>query len=198
MADLQPSKTKKVRLELTKQFKANTHKRLSDLSKGNRQKIGIIQAFMHEPDLLILDEPTDGLDPLMQENFYSIVKARQRAGATVFVSSHNLAEVQKMCDRVGIIRDGKLVRETTIATLATEAAQTFEVTFVDKVPLKSIKAVAGVREAKIDNGITTIHVHGNLKPFLMFLSKQNISALSTKSLKLEEEFMRYYQTGAKK
>jgi ABC-2 type transport system ATP-binding protein len=198
MADLQPPKTKKVRLELTKQFKANTHKRLSDLSKGNRQKIGIIQAFMHEPDLLILDEPTDGLDPLMQENFYSIVKARQRAGATVFVSSHNLAEVQKMCDRVGIIRDGKLVRETTIATLATEAAQTFEVTFVDKVPLKSIKAVAGVREAKIDNGITTIHVHGNLKPFLMFLSKQNISALSTKSLKLEEEFMRYYQTGAKK
>jgi ABC-2 type transport system ATP-binding protein len=197
MADLQPPKAKKVRLELVRQFQVNTHKRIRDLSKGNRQKIGIIQAFMHEPDLLVLDEPTDGLDPLMQETFYELVKTRRSTGATVFVSSHNLAEVQKMCDRVGIIRDGKLVRETTIASLVTEAAQTFEVTFGTHVPMSKIKAVEGVKKITAQNNTSTIHVHGNLKPFLVFLSKQDIVALSTKSLNLEDEFMRYYESGAK-
>lgn len=192
MAAVQPPKTKKVRTDLTKLFTANLHKRIGALSKGNRQKIGIIQAFMHEPALLILDEPTDGLDPLMQGAFYALVSERKSQGTTVFVSSHNLSEVQKMCDRVGIIRSGELVREESISTLATEAAQTFEVVFADKVTLGSIKAIKGVQKVERTDTLTTIHVHGNLNAFLGFLAKQEIKHLSTKSLNLEEEFRQYY------
>lgn len=194
MTALQPPKTKKVRTDLTKLFAVNLHKRITDLSKGNRQKIGIIQAFMHEPSLLILDEPTDGLDPLMQEAFYDLVSTRKSRGTTVFVSSHNLGEVQKMCDRVGIIRSGELVREESISNLAIEAAQTFEVVFANNVSLDSITAIKGVQKATRKENLTTIHVHGNLKSFLGFLAKQDITHLSTKSLNLEEEFRQYYTT----
>lgn len=198
MCELQPLKHKKTRTELAKRFKAPLHKKIRDLSKGNRQKIGIIQAFMHDPQILILDEPTDGLDPLMQETFYALVNERQAKGATVFVSSHNLSEVQKMCDRVGIIRDGKLVGESNIAEMASEAAQTFEVVFADKVTVSAIKAVAGVKRVVLDGQNASVHVHGDLAPFLAFLSKHKISNLNTKELSLEHEFMRYYESEDKK
>lgn len=198
MASLQPLKRAKTQADLVKRFQVPLNKRIRDLSKGNRQKIGIVQAFMHEPDILILDEPTDGLDPLKQEEFYALVNERQAAGATVFVSSHNLTEVQKMCDRVGIIRDGKLVGESNIAEMETEAAQTFEVTFANKISQSAIKAVSGVKSVKIDGTHATVHVHGNLSPFLSFLGKHQIKSLATKELSLENEFMRYYESGDKK
>jgi len=179
MSELQPPKRKSEITDLAKTFQVSLNKRIRDLSKGNRQKIGIIQAFMHEPDILILDEPTDGLDPLMQEAFYDLVRRRKNKGATVFVSSHNLSEVQKMCDRVAIIRDGKLVSESTIAELAIEAAQTFEVKFENKVTLTALKNLPGVKRVHQTNGKFEIHVHGNLSPFLLFLSKQQVKHLAT-------------------
>ena len=100
--------------ELIKRFEAEPDKRIDQLSKGNRQKIGIIQALMHQPDVLILDEPTSGLDPLMQEVFYEEIRRAADRGAAVFVSSHNLTEAQRMCDRVGIIKHGRLIREYSI------------------------------------------------------------------------------------
>src|SRR5690606_34617206 len=148
MAQLQPLKRKSHLKELSSLFNANLHSRIRDLSKGNRQKIGIIQAFMHDPSVLILDEPTDGLDPLMQDAFYGLVRQRKEAGATVFASSHNLAEVQKMCDRVGIIRGGQLVSESKIEDLRHKAAQSFAVTFAHKIPLSSLRAVSGISKAK--------------------------------------------------
>lgn len=197
MASLQPPKRKIAVKELVKTFNATLTKRISDLSKGNRQKIGIIQACMHEPKVLILDEPTDGLDPLMQEAFYALVNRLQANGTTVFVSSHNLSEVKKMCDRVGIIRDGKLVSENKIADMALEASQTFEVVFNNKVALGDIRKIAGVKKAMNQNGAFVIHVKGSLEPLLKFLSQQKIAHLTTKELNLEEEFMRYYGTGDK-
>lgn len=198
MSSIQPLKRAKTKTELVKRFQVPLNKRIRDLSKGNRQKIGIIQAFMHEPDILILDEPTDGLDPLKQEEFYALVNERQAKGATVFVSSHNLAEVQKMCDRVGIIRDGKLVGESNIVELATEAAQTFEVTFASNITQSAVKAISGVKKVSIDGNHATVHVHGDLSPFLGFLAKHQIKSLVTKELNLENEFMRYYESGDKK
>jgi ABC-2 type transport system ATP-binding protein len=195
MNALQPVKRKAMITQLAKTFNANLHKRIRDLSKGNRQKIGIIQACMHEPEILILDEPTDGLDPLMQEAFYNLVNELQANGSTIFVSSHNLTEVQKMCDKVAIIRDGKLVGESDIADLATEAAQTFEVSFKDSVTLAAIRRVTGVKKVSVTNGLYSIHVHGELSSFLAFLSQHNVQHFATKELNLEEEFMKFYETG---
>ncbi len=197
MANLQPLKRKVAIKELAKIFNADLRKRISDLSKGNRQKIGIIQACMHEPDILILDEPTDGLDPLMQEAFYDLVDRLKAKGTTFFVSSHNLAEVKKMCDRVGIIRDGKLVSENIIADMALEASQTFEVAFNNKVSLSDIRGIANVKKVLSRNGLFEIHVTGGFEPLLKFLSGQHITHLTTKELNLEEKFMRYYGNGDK-
>src|SRR5579871_3030574 len=127
MAALQPVKNPSYIHHLARLFKAELHRRISELSKGNRQKLGIIQAFMHEPDVLILDEPTSGLDPLMQEEFFELVRDAKDRGASLFISSHNLNEVQKMCDRVGFIREGKLIAEQNIADFAASSIQTYDI-----------------------------------------------------------------------
>lgn len=198
LGDLQPAKNKSNKDRLATRFHANLNKKIGDLSKGNRQKIGIIQAFMHEPELYILDEPTDGLDPLMQEAFYDLVNEMQAKGATVFVSSHNLAEVRKMCDRVGIIRDGKLIKEYAIADLAVEAAQTFEVTFGQKMQLGELKKIPGVQKVDVQNDQYSLHIHGDLSPLLAFLAKHRVTHLATRELNLEEQFMKYYETDVRR
>lgn len=195
MASLQPPKHSTYRKDLAKRFNINLHKRISDLSKGNRQKIGIIQAFMHEPEIVILDEPTDGLDPLMQETFYNLISEVRAKGTTVFVSSHNLSEVKKMCDRVGIIKDGKLVTERTIADLAEEAAQTFTIVFAEPVASTLLKQIKGIKKVTKDGSQYNLHVQGDLSPLLQFLSKHKVSHLVTQELNLEDEFMKYYESG---
>lgn len=195
MDSLLPAKKQGYKIQLIKTFKLNLHKKISDLSKGNKQKIGIIQAMMHQPELLILDEPTDGLDPLMQEEFYKLVREMKSNGTTVFISSHNLSEVKKICDRVGIIKDGQLVREYAIAELATEASQTFEVSFSNKVTATELKKITGVQKVQSRGNVSfSIHVHNNLTPLLGFLAKQSVTSLSTKELNLEEQFMKYYES----
>ncbi len=198
MAELQPLKHKNAITELAKLLRIDLKKEIRDLSKGNRQKLGIIQACMHEPEILILDEPTDGLDPLMQEAFYGLMQKMKQSGTTIFLSSHNLAEVQKVCDRAAIIRDGKLVTESTIADLITTAAQTFDVTFKDGMPLARIKAIPGIKHAeKTGENSVSFHIQGDLSPALKFLATNNVTQLSTRALNLEDEFMKYYQSGRK-
>jgi ABC-type multidrug transport system ATPase subunit/ABC-type transport system involved in multi-copper enzyme maturation permease subunit len=131
--------------ELSRLLNAELDKKLGELSRGNRQKIGIIQAFMHQPQVIILDEPTSGLDPLMQEVFYKLVNDAKKRGASIFISSHIMSEVQKICDRAGIIRGGKLVSEENMSQLAKKAAQTFDITFADKVPVSELKKIKGIR-----------------------------------------------------
>ncbi len=198
MSELQSLKRKNAISELAKTFRIDLHKEIRDLSKGNRQKLGIIQACMHEPEVLILDEPTDGLDPLMQEAFYDLMRTMRDNGTTIFVSSHNLNEVQKLCERAAIIRDGKLVSESTIADLLSSTAQTFDVTFKEAVPLSIIKAVVGVKHAeKTGENNVAFHVQGDLTPTLRFLASHHVTKLTTRELNLEDEFMKYYQTGQK-
>lgn len=195
MQALQPPKRKTYARELARSFDVNLNKKVNTLSKGNKQKIGLIQALMHEPDVLILDEPTDGLDPLMQEVFYELIKQQKAKGVTAFVSSHNLAEVKKMCTKVAIIKNGRLVQEDDIANLALEASQTFDITFNKPVPLGSIKKISGVVKATATGkNSVTIHHNGDLSPLLGFLAKQSVASMSTHELNLETEFMKYYET----
>ncbi|HVV67074.1 MAG TPA: ABC transporter ATP-binding protein [Candidatus Saccharimonadales bacterium] len=193
MGDLQPAVSKTYRAELIKRFQADMHKPLGNLSRGNRQKIGIVQAFMHQPDVLILDEPTTGLDPLMQEEFYELLHESKQRGAAIFSSSHILGEVQKMCDRVGIIREGKLVTERSIADLAREAAQTFDIVFKNDPPVSKLKRIKGVEHITVHGNTVTLHFHGELKPLFAELAAHDILKVDTQNLDLEEIFLRFYK-----
>ncbi len=192
MSELQGGDSGAYRRELIKRFKPQLDKRLGDLSRGNKQKVGIIQTFMHQPDILIMDEPSSGLDPLMQEAFYDLLKESGERGAAVFMSSHILSEVQRICDRVGIIREGKLVVERDINEMAKEAAHTLDVTFAEKPPLAKLRAIKGVKATGTgDNGVR-VHIHGELSPLLGELSKYKVTNLEVRQLDLEEMFMRFY------
>jgi ABC-2 type transport system ATP-binding protein len=193
MDELQPAVSQKYRQELAKRFRVELHKPLGELSRGNRQKVGIVQAFMHQPDVLILDEPTSGLDPLMQEEFYELLVETKQRGAAVFSSSHILGEVQKMCDRVGIIREGKLITERSIADLAREAAQTFDIVFKGKPPIGKLKQIKGIRETSVHGNSVTLHFHGDLKPLFVELAQHDVLKLDTQNLDLEEIFLKFYK-----
>lgn len=193
MEDLQPATSKAYRQELLKRLQAQPDKRLEELSRGNRQKIAIVQTFMHQPKLIILDEPTSGLDPLMQEVFYDLVLEAKQRGATIFSSSHVLSEVQRLCDRVGIIREGKLVTEQTIAELAKQAAQTFDITFADAVPLAALKKVSGLKVSSHDAHNVTIHMRGELAPLFKELARHHVTKLDASQLDLEELFLHFYK-----
>lgn len=193
MDELQPAVNRKYQQELVKRFKAELHKPLGELSRGNKQKVGIVQAFMHQPDVVIMDEPTTGLDPLMQEEFYELLNETKQRGAAVFSSSHILGEVQKMCDRVGIIREGKLIAERAIADLAREAAQTFDIVFKDKPPVAKLKRIKGAQEISVHGNTVSLHFHGELKPLFTELAQHDILKLDTQNLDLEEIFLRFYK-----
>jgi ABC-2 type transport system ATP-binding protein len=181
--------------ELSEQLQADLDKPMLQLSKGNRQKIGIIQALMSRPEVLILDEPTSGLDPLMQEAFYAMIKSEKARGSTVFVSSHNLAEVQRMCDRVGIIRGGRLVHESHIADLSLEASQTFLITFEGKIPEEALRAIPGATLTIENEQSVTLQMRGELRPLFTVLAKQHVKKLASKTIDMEEEFLQYYDAG---
>lgn len=194
LGDLQPPTTKAYEQQLVKRLQATLNKPLGSLSRGNRQKISIIQAFMHQPKLLILDEPSSGLDPLMQEVFYELINESKARGSAVFMSSHILGEVQKVCDRVGIIRDGVLVAERNITDMAKDAAQTFDLVFKDNAPLSDLRKLSCVRNT-VENSprSITLHVRGELTPLFALLARHTVTHIDTRTLDLEEAFMHYYQ-----
>jgi len=196
MGTLQGGVDAKYEQELVKRLKADPHTRLGSLSRGNRQKFAIIQAFMHKPDVLILDEPSSGLDPLMQEAFYELLAEAKTRGAAVFMSSHILSEVQKVCDRVGIIKGGRLIAERSIAEMIREAAHTFEVTFKEAPPLAELKRVHGLHVTAHDAHQVTIQLHGELPPLLAVLARHAVVQLEVRQLDLEELFMHYYTNDA--
>lgn len=193
MAALQPLKEKGYAAELIRRFNAEPDKPLGQLSKGNRQKFGLVQAFQHQPDVLILDEPTSGLDPLMQEEFFKLIRQSKERGASVFVSSHNFAEVQRMCDRVGFIRAGKLIAEQTLADLANKAAHTFTLTFADTAPVDEIKRLPRANVTTHDEHHLTVSVEGELTPLLRLLGQHHVIRLEQQEVNLEQEFLEFYK-----
>jgi ABC-2 type transport system ATP-binding protein len=195
IGELQDGGDRAYRDELVKRFQPELGKKLGDLSRGNKQKVGIVQTFMHKPDIIIMDEPSSGLDPLMQEAFYDLLKESAKRGAAVFMSSHILSEVQRVCDRVGIIRKGRLVVERDINEMAKEAAHTFDITFAGKPPLAKLRQLKGVDVSAHDGANVRVHVHGELGPLLGELSGYDVVKLDARQLDLEEMFMRFYNGG---
>ncbi|HSX18320.1 MAG TPA: ABC transporter ATP-binding protein [Candidatus Saccharimonadales bacterium] len=197
MSDLQPPKRASYMRELIRLFNFEQNQKIGNLSKGNRQKLGIIQAFMHEPDVLILDEPTGGLDPLMQEAFFELVRQNKTRGATLFISSHNLTEVQKMCDRVGFIREGKLIAEQTIGDFSKETTQTYDISFAKEAPLAEIRRIAKVKVAVHTPRYVSVQMRGDLTPLFTILAKHKVNSLDRRESSLEEEFLHFYRRSGK-
>jgi len=164
--------------------------RVKHLSHGTLQKLGIIQAFFHQPELLILDEPTIGLDPLMQEEFYRLLFELQDKGKTIFFSSHNLAEVEKICHRIAIIRDGKLVALETLESLKKKKIRRLKFTL--KEPVDHLK-LPGARLVRQKDRYYEYLVEGAIKPLLQQLSSLPVDDLTLAEPDLEEVFMSYYR-----
>lgn len=194
LGKLQGMKSQNYRRKLEARFEADLDKPIAELSKGNRQKIGILQALMHEPAVLILDEPTSGLDPLMQEAFYESINEARDRGAAVFMSSHNLSEAQRVCDRVGIIKEGKLIREQRVQA-GTELGGV-----VFRVRLKSPEVVGKLKRStslklvnQEDERTLLVQPSRSIAPALKTLSQFDIEEFSTQQLNLEDEFIEFYE-----
>jgi len=188
---------KRVR-DLAERFDLDLGRRFREYSSGNKQKLGIVLAFMHEPELLILDEPTGGLDPLNQQEFYKLVREVRDDGATVFLSSHILSEVEHVCDRVGIVRNGRLVKVAELGELHRIRVHRVELEFAEgaEIPEEAIRYAAGVQDVTLDGRIVTCTVHGSFEPLLKAISGAAITNLVSHEPSLEEFFLAYYrQTG---
>jgi ABC-2 type transport system ATP-binding protein len=183
---------------LVERLELDPSRRFRDYSRGNKQKIGLVQAFMHRPRLLILDEPTSGLDPLNQQEFYRMVAEVKADGRTVFLSSHNLPEVEHTCDRVGIIREGQLVKVDTVASVKDIKVHEVEFTFANAASADWLTGVDGVRSVVANNsghGLL-VTVQGDLGAVLQTAVQHGVVTLSTREPSLEEVFLRYYQSDA--
>jgi ABC-2 type transport system ATP-binding protein len=162
------------------------------LSKGNKQKVGLVQAFMHAPELLILDEPTSGLDPLVQQEFYRLLREVKAAGTTVFLSSHVMSEVEHVCDRVGIIRDGKLVLVDEVTRLKANAVRRFEIEFVRPVPSEVFDRLPNVSDVSVDNGFVRCTVSGPVDALVKTAAQFEVNTITSHEPDLEEIFLSYY------
>jgi ABC-2 type transport system ATP-binding protein len=175
------------RLELS----GRTLKRLvRDYSRGMRQKIGVVQALQHDPELAILDEPTEGLDPLMQRAFYDLLDERRRAGRTIFFSSHILSEVERLCDRVAIVRAGEVVALANVNELLNRRRRHFEIRLDGAPP--ALEGVAGLSNLMTRDGVATGELEGDVRPFLAAIAGAPITDLIIEPARLEEVFLEYY------
>jgi ABC-2 type transport system ATP-binding protein len=181
--------------ELATRFRADLDRPLGQLSRGNRQKVGLILATFHEPELLILDEPTSGLDPLMQEEFLDLVAEERERGCAVFVSSHELDEVERVCDRVGIVRDGRLIAVERVEELLGKARRTVTVRLADEGGLPELAALPGVSELQLEDGRASFRVAGDLDPVVKALAVHHVLDLEAAHPSLEEVFLGYYREG---
>ncbi len=179
--------------ELTERFEAITDRKIGSLSKGNKQKIGLIQAFMHKPDLIILDEPTSGLDPLMKQVFYDLILEIKNSGKTVFISSHDLTEVQKICDRAGFIKDGLLVASENIKNSVDINLRRYTVQFLKPPAENILDGVSGVTEIMTKGTQLTFTVRGEVGAALNAISENNPIDLQEEETSLEDLFMKYYE-----
>jgi len=181
--------------ELASRFRADLDRPLGQLSRGNRQKVGLILATFHRPELLILDEPTSGLDPLMQEEFLALVAEERERGAAVFLSSHELDEVQRICDRVGIVRGGRLVAVERIDDLLGKARRRFTVELQDPAGMERLRSLPGVADLEIAGNRASFTAGGDLDAVVRELAGHHVVDLEATHPSLEEVFLGYYDEG---
>jgi ABC-2 type transport system ATP-binding protein len=177
--------------ELADLMELELNRRIEDLSYGNRKKVGIVQGLLHQPKLLFLDEPTAGLDPLMQRKFFQLIREEQQRGVTVFFSSHILGEVQRMCSRVAIIKDGRIIETADIRTLQQNNYKKVRVTAGD---LDTARFdVPGVSNLEPQNGEIRFFFKGDINAVLRKIAETTVSDVTIEEPTLEEIFMHYYE-----
>lgn len=178
--------------ELAERLDCDLSARIGSLSHGSKQKVALIQAFMHRPELLILDEPTTGLDPLMQEEFQRMVAEVRAEGRTVFLSSHILREVERTCDRVGIIREGRLVAVEDVGDLRARELRVLDLHFAGPVPASAFQGLPGVQEVEARGDGIRLAVAGPLDPVVKAAARYEVVDLTSHEPSLEEIFLRFY------
>ncbi len=180
--------------ELADRFDLDLDRKIKDYSTGNRQKVGLVNAFMHEPELLILDEPTGGLDPLMQQEFQELIAEVRAEGRTVFLSSHILPEVDRVADRVGIVRDQRLIEVDTLESFKAKAHRSITIQFADVVDAATFAAIDNVTRAESRNSgtVLSLTVQGDMDPVVKAASAYDVVSISTRAGELEEVFLSYY------
>jgi ABC-2 type transport system ATP-binding protein len=180
--------------ELADRLDADLSVKVGDLSSGNRQKVGLIQAFMNKPEVLIMDEPSSGLDPLMQREFQAMMREVTANGSTVFLSSHTLSEVQRVADRVGIIRHGRLIAVEAVSSLRSKGMRKVELFFDASVDGAVFESVDGVSDVAVQNHHVTLSFGGPLQTLLRVVSdRYTLVDISTQEADLEEIFLTYYR-----
>lgn len=194
LAELRGGCDRRVRDALAERLDAELGRRISELSTGNRQKLGLIQAFMHEPELLILDEPIAGLDPLVQRTFHALLREVADQGRTVLLSSHTLSEVERVADRVAILRRGRLVVLDSLEGLREVAVQRLEVEFAGKAPqAEELRSVPGVRDVTLEGAHLVVAFEGSADPLVKAIAAYEVRSIRSRDDDLEEIFMRYYR-----
>ena len=177
---------------LAERFDCDLRTRIRSLSHGNRQKVRLIQAFMHRPELLVLDEPTQGLDPLMQQEFHKLVEEVRAEGCTVFLSSHVMPEVERLCDRVGIIREGRLIAIEDIGYLKARALRTIELHFARPVSAEVFSGLPSVQEVQAHGDTLRLKVTGPLDAVVKAAARFEVVDLASHQPTLEDVFLAFY------
>ena len=178
---------------LLERFDVEIKRPLKGYSKGMRQKIGIVLAFMCDPEVLILDEPTSGLDPLLQKTFNEFLLEEQARGRTVFMSSHIMSDVEKVCHRVAVIRKGEIVTIEEVGTLREKAGQRVTVEFGENVPESELVNIPGISVLTRSNGTYHFNVSGSMDPLIKALGQHNVVRLHAEEAPLEEVFLKFYE-----
>ena len=173
---------------LAERFQLDLRRKYEDLSHGNKQKVALVQSFMHEPELLILDEPTLGLDPLMQREFRDLVRESVASGATIFLSSHVLSEVEDICDRVAMIDGGRILRSGSLAELRSQRSHRVEARIEGRLSEADLGALAGVSAVVVEDHLVSCTVQGPVGPLLRRLEDAGVVELDSHELTLEELF----------
>ncbi len=182
--------------DLVARFDVEMKRPLKGYSKGMRQKIGIVLAFMCDPDVLILDEPTSGLDPLLQRAFNEFLLEEQARGKTVFMSSHIMSDVEKVCHRVAVIRKGELVTVEEVESLREKAGQRVTVEFGDAVTIEELARIPGVSDVILNNHAYHLNVGGTMDPLIKAFSRHEVIRLHAEEAPLEEVFLKFYELTA--
>ena len=183
------------RRKLAERLDLDLNRRVGRLSKGNRQKVGVLYAFQHRPDVLILDEPTAGLDPLMRQTVLDLIREAADAGATVLLSSHDLSEVSAICGRAGILREGRLVELAPVAKIVRQGQRRLKVWFADDTLLPHVPAeqLTNVRIVEQKPGMLHLAYQGTAEAILKWIASFPIERMTTPETSLEEAFMQYYR-----
>lgn len=179
--------------ELAERLGLDLKKKFKNLSSGNKQKLGIVLAVMHQPKLLIMDEPTVGLDPLLQNTIYEILAELKAQGTTILISSHNLPEVERVCDRVGIIKNGQMVAVETLKEIEGKRLHKVEVRFANAFKKSDFEKLAGVEKIEEISGGLILTVSGNLSIIIKKISDSKIADIEITHASLEEIFLKFYE-----